>query len=106
MSRSTTSLIVRCTVVAMALGVSGAALAGDNSMSRLTGESYAYFNGLDYVPGGFDVAAAKSLQTTAEAPARPAEAKSQPTHAVMLAHRTPRGPAIMPPPIFDDNTGA
>lgn len=76
------------------------------TLSPLTGESYAWFNGLDHVPGGFNVIAAKPSQTPGEAPARLVEAKPRPKHAIMLAHRTPRGPAITPSPIFDDNTGA
>ncbi|HTI45548.1 MAG TPA: hypothetical protein VMB76_03250 [Casimicrobiaceae bacterium] len=39
-----------------ALAASHVASADDNSMSRLTGESYAYFNGLDYSLGNFNVA--------------------------------------------------
>jgi hypothetical protein len=38
---------------ALALGASFA-FADDSSMSRLTGDSYAYFNNLDYHAGGFN----------------------------------------------------
>ena len=37
---------------------SSLALADDNSMSRLTGDSYAFFNNLDYNPGKFNTAKA------------------------------------------------
>src|SRR6186713_3171537 len=40
--------------LALGLAASGAALADDSSMSRLTGDSYAYFNNLDYHAGGFN----------------------------------------------------
>jgi hypothetical protein len=43
-------------VATAALTASHVASADDNSMSRLTGESYAYFNGLDYSLGSFNVA--------------------------------------------------
>ncbi len=39
----------------VALGASNAALADDNSMSVLTGDSYAFFNGLEYRAGHFNV---------------------------------------------------
>jgi len=44
--------------LALGLAASGAAFADDNSMSRLTGDSYAYFNNLDYHAGGFNTARA------------------------------------------------
>ena len=40
--------------LALGLAASGAAFADDSSMSRLTGDSYAYFNNLDYHLGGFN----------------------------------------------------
>jgi hypothetical protein len=48
----------RAVVAALALTVCGVAFADDNSMSRWTGDSYAYFNDLDYSPGHFNVARA------------------------------------------------
>ena len=45
-------------VVMFAAGASGIALADDSSMSRLTGDSYAFFNDLDYSAGRFNVARA------------------------------------------------
>jgi hypothetical protein len=44
--------------LALGLAASGAALADDSSMSRLTGDSYAYFNNLDYHAGSFNTARA------------------------------------------------
>ena len=58
MSRSHS--VIRQSLIAaatLAFAASGAALA-DDSMSRLTGDSYAYFNGLDHSPGHFNVARA------------------------------------------------
>jgi len=46
MSRKQYSLSKQLAVAAaLALGTSGVALADDNSMNPLTGDSYAYFNG-------------------------------------------------------------
>jgi hypothetical protein len=88
---------------ALALGLSGPALADDNSMSRLTGDSYAYFNNLDYSPGHFN-AARKSTgadnsafaQTSVQ---RPAMAE----RPVILAGHPARAKAPSP---FRDDTGA
>ena len=41
---------------AFAVSASGIAYADDSSMSMWTGDSYAYFNDLDYHPGGFNTA--------------------------------------------------
>jgi hypothetical protein len=43
-------------LAAIALAASGIAFADHNSMSRLTGDSYAYFNNLDSSPGKFNTA--------------------------------------------------
>ena len=45
-------------LAALAVSASGATFADDNSMSIWTGESYAFFNDLDYSPGHFNVARA------------------------------------------------
>ena len=45
-------------LAALAAAASGAAMADDNSMSRLTGDSYAFFNNLDFSPGKFNTARA------------------------------------------------
>jgi hypothetical protein len=44
--------------VAVAALFAGNAFADDSSMSRLTGDSYAFFNDLDYSAGKFNVARA------------------------------------------------
>ena len=45
-------------VAALAVTSSSLVFADDNSMSRLTGDSYAFFNNLDYNPGKFNTAKA------------------------------------------------
>lgn len=59
-------------LLTLGLAVSGVALADDNSMSRLTGESYAFFNDLDYHAGGFNTARAPQADSTrmAKTPAK------------------------------------
>ena len=102
---------------ALALGVSGIALADDSSMSRLTGDSYAYFNGLDYRPGAFSVATPAALAAGSKdrAPAaRAATAPDAPTATVGPPEDAPvREPKIMlaapriviaPPATFRDDT--
>jgi hypothetical protein len=54
-----TALVLAATA---ALAASQFASADDNSMSPLTGDSYAYFNGLEYSLGKFNVA--KGAQAT------------------------------------------
>ncbi|HEX8740247.1 MAG TPA: hypothetical protein VF925_08910 [Casimicrobiaceae bacterium] len=113
-SRLSVTLRDTSLALALAFGASGAALADDNSMSSLTGDSYAYFNGLVYTPGGFNVAStARPAADTAaargaaspSAPAavvQPAHVEPLIEHATMLAAR----PAIAPSKVFDDGTGA
>jgi hypothetical protein len=45
-------------LAALATTSSSVVFADDNSMSRLTGDSYAFFNNLDYNPGKFNTAKA------------------------------------------------
>lgn len=108
------SVTLRNATVALALafGASGAAVADDNSMSPLTGDSYAYFNGLIYTPGGFNVARAAraaadpaAASGPASAPAavvKPANVEPLTGPPTMLAAR----PVIAPSKVFDDGTGA
>jgi hypothetical protein len=73
MNRKVTTTTHLIAAAALALCAS-AASADDNSMSVLTGESYAYFNGLDYSPGKFNVARAPlpaDAATALRAPADP-----------------------------------
>lgn len=59
MSRNRASVRSAFILAAMAaLAASNLAFADDSSMSMLTGESYAYFNNLDYSLGKFNVARA------------------------------------------------
>jgi hypothetical protein len=53
MNRNTLRAARAIAAITLALGPS-LAFADDNSMSPLTGESYEYFNGLDYNPGHFN----------------------------------------------------
>ena len=56
---------------ALALTASGVAFADDSSIARLTGDSYAYFNNLDYSLGKFNVERVPRAQDgTATAPAK------------------------------------
>ena len=57
----------------LALAASGVAFADDSSIARLTGDSYAYFNNMDYSPGKFNVERTPRTQdgsTLAESPAK------------------------------------
>jgi hypothetical protein len=90
-------------LVTLALGVSSTAFADDNSMSVLTGESYAYFNQLDYSAGHFNVARAAQAKPQDPVATTP---KREPTRAerpLMLA-APPKGITLLSP--FRDNTGA
>ena len=100
MYRNSSSRALRLAATALALGVSGIALADDGSMSRLTGDSYAYFNNLDYRPGAFSVAKA-AQSPMAVLPA----AKDEPTAERRIMLAVPRL-AITPPAAFDDSKGA
>ena len=57
---------------ALALTASGAASADDSSIARLTGDSYAFFNNLDYSPGKFNTERTPRAQdgTLAKTPAK------------------------------------
>ena len=85
---------------AFALGVSGLALADDSSMSMWTGDSYAYFNNLDYGLGKFNTARAPRMQD--EAPLATTPRTNKADKPVMLAAR-PSGTRTNP---FRDDTGA
>lgn len=94
---------LRLAAIAVVLVTSGVALADDNSMSPLTGDSYAYFNGLDFSPGTFNVAhVAGSSPQVATTPARTAVPPPAADGPTMLAAR----PALGPSKTFDDGTGA
>ena len=97
---------IRRSLVAAALAVAGAAasgavLADDSSMSMWTGDSYAYFNGLDYRLGKFNTA--RATQAHDEAPVATMPRKDKAEKPVMLATR-PRETTRTNP--FRDDTGA
>jgi hypothetical protein len=90
-------------VATLALGASGAAFADDNSMSVLTGDSYAYFNNLEYRAGHFNVARAPQAQAQDTVATTPKRGPAQIDRPIMLA-TPPKGITLLSP--FRDNTGA
>lgn len=88
-------------VATLAIGTSGVAFADDGSMSRLTGDSYAYFNNLEFSPGKFNVK--RAPQATPQEPVAkvPKQELDQAEHRIMLADR-PNGITLRSP--FRDNT--
>ena len=89
--------------LALGLAASGAAFADDSSMSRLTGDSYAYFNNLDYSAGHFNVARAAQAQPQDPVATMPKRAPMRAERPLMLA-APPKGITLLSP--FRDNTGA
>lgn len=87
---------------ALTLGASGLVLADDSSMSMWTGDSYAYFNNLDYSLGKFNVA--RAPLTHDEAPLATTPRRNRADKPVMIAG-LPRGRAKPTNP-FRDDTGA
>jgi hypothetical protein len=90
-------------VATLALGASCAAFADDNSMSVLTGDSYAYFNDLDYRAGHFNIARAPVVQPPDPVATMPKRDPAQAERRILLA-APPKG--ITFPSPFRDNTGA
>jgi hypothetical protein len=89
------------TALSLALGAS-LALADDNSMSPLTGDSYAFFNGLDYNPGHFNtrrVAKSPERDTVVKTPQDTRDGVKRP---ILLADR----PRVTLPSPFRDDKGA
>lgn len=86
---------------AIALCASASAFADDNSMSQWTGDSYAYFNNLDYSLGKFNVA--RAPRTDAESVATPSKAPQKDDKRVLLATRPATGTRTNP---FSDDKGA
>jgi hypothetical protein len=95
----------RHTIVAalLALGASGVALADDSSMSMWTGDSYAFFNDLDYSTGRFNQARAPRGPTQDVVAKSPRKAPEKIEPRIMLAERPARITALSP---FRDDTGA
>ena len=97
MSLSNTSRVL----AALAFAASSVALADDNSMSRWTGDSFAFFNDLDYSPGHFNMARARDAargESVMKSPAKD-HTREQPTLLAHSPRSTPRSP-------FRDDTGA
>jgi len=83
--------------VAVASLFAGNALADDNSMSRLTGDSYAFFNDLDYSAGKFNVARTPRADAVAKAPAK---SQRDTANSMMSSTRTEASKSTSP--IRDD----
>ena len=79
----------------LGLAASGAAFADDNSMSRLTGDSCAYFNNLDFHAGGFNTARAVQSDPPTEMAKAPEKSKAKPTPSSVSS----RPAAALPNPI-------
>jgi hypothetical protein len=90
-------------VATLVIGASSGALADDNSMSVLTGDSYAYFNNLDYRSGHFNVARAPQAQREDPVATTPRREPARTERPIMLA-APPKGLTQISP--FRDNTGA
>lgn len=88
---------------ALAAAASGAALADDSSLSRLTGDSYAFFNDLEYSAGRFNVARAPRAMPQNPVANMPKKDLDAPERRILLAER-PRGITLRSP--FRDDTGA
>jgi hypothetical protein len=78
------------------------ALADDSSMSVLTGDSYAFFNNLDYNPGRFNTARAPRTQERKAVVEMPRKAPALADKPSLLAGRP--GVTLRSP--FRDDTGA
>jgi hypothetical protein len=104
MSRKQLSLSRSLVVVAaLALTASSVAFADDSSMSRLTGDSYAYFNNLDYNPGKFNTARAPRTEEKNAVAKSPRKEQDKVEQRVMQATRPSRGTPANP---FRNDTGA
>jgi hypothetical protein len=99
-SLSPVRLVAAATLI---LAASSAAFADDNSMSVLTGDSYAYFNNLEYSAGRFNVARAAQAQPHEPVATMPRQEPARTEPPIMLA--APRSGATLLSP-FRDNTGA
>jgi hypothetical protein len=101
MNRNTFRTARGIAAITLALGAS-LAFADDNSMSPLTGDSYAFFNGLDYNPGHFNtrrVAKSPERDTVVKTPQDTRDGVKRP---ILLADR----PRVTLPCPFRDDKGA
>jgi len=100
--RNNVAYVRSIVAVALSLGAS-AALADDSSMSVLTGDSYAYFNQLDFSPGRFNTARATTATPGRDTAMKmPEKAPAIVEQRTLLAER-PRISATNP---FSDDKGA
>ena len=89
-------------VASLALGAARVAVADDSSMSMYTGDSYAYFNNLDYSLGKFNLARAPRAEQPGAVVKSPAK-DGVSERPILLATR-PSGTSRTNP--FRDDTGA
>ena len=100
-NRSLRTTLIAAALAAAGVLASGVALADDSSMSQWTGDSYAFFNNLDYSLGKFNTARATHVDDAAPIATTPRKDKAE--KPVMLAAR-PSGATRTNP--FRDDTGA
>ena len=96
-------LLIRTTLAAVAFaaaGITGVAFADDSSMSRLTGDSYAFFNDLDYRAGKFNVARGRQIEDR-DAYANGPSSRERGANAPMVSSTRPQPPQPAGP-IRDD----
>jgi len=108
MSRKQLS-VSKSLVLAAALGLtaSSAAFADDSSMSMWTGDSYAYFNNLDYSAGRFNTARAPRTEernAVADSPMIEREGLGQRVNMTRPSFFARPSPAIRPPLVTRPST--
>jgi len=97
------SLTTRLIATAVfALASSGAAFADDSSMNILTGDSYAYFNNLDFNLARQNTARAPAAQEQTRVAVSPVKQPAEARRPVMIAKSMPRGRVG---DVFRDDTG-
>jgi len=87
----------------LSLAASGVAFADDSSIARLTGDSYAYFNNMDYSPGKFNVERTPRTQDGSTVAKSPAKLPAYSDPAMMSSAR--RDVDKSTSPIRDDRGG-
>lgn len=90
-------------VAAAALTASGVAIADDSSISMWTGDSYAYFNNLDYSAGKFNTARAPRTEEQKALAKSPGKEQDKVEQRVIVATRSFKSTPTNP---FRDDTGA
>ena len=103
MSNSVLKTSIVVAAASLASCVAGIALADDSSMSMWTGDSYAYFNNLEYSAGKFNMARAPRTdapEAVAKTPQKPAEKVER---SARVAVHPFKGTPLSP---FRNDTGA